>query len=122
MAIALSERFGLGFMAQYVYSTAGEIAIARRELDAAEAAFGRAFEGARAWDNQSQMANVRANQALVALARREPLLAHTLLAEARTLLSDGGDRFVRDQIAQAATEAAALQVSGPDSGSAPRHR
>jgi tetratricopeptide (TPR) repeat protein len=100
-AVALTERYALSFMWQYVSSTTGEIALARGELDSADAAFERAFDVARAWDNLVHMANVRVNQALVAQARNNWDRAHELLEEARTTFGDAVDPVVRDKIVRA---------------------
>jgi tetratricopeptide (TPR) repeat protein len=104
IAIDLTERYALGFLWQYVSSTAGEIALARGELDSADAAFERAFEVARAWDNRVHMANLRVNQALVAQARNNWGQARELLEAARTIFGDAIDPVVRDKIVRVSTE------------------
>jgi tetratricopeptide (TPR) repeat protein len=100
----LTEHYGLSFLWQFVHSTAGEIALAQGELDAADAALARAFEAARAWDNRVHMANVRANQALLARARDDPAQARALLDQARELFGAAADPFVRDKIARLSAE------------------
>ncbi|HEU5098451.1 MAG TPA: AAA family ATPase [Roseiflexaceae bacterium] len=107
-ATELAERYAVGFLLQYVYSTAGEIALAEGQLDQAEVAFARAFEAAHEADNRVHMANLRANQALVALERAEPDSAQALLAEARALFGDALDPFVRDKIAVVVEKLASL--------------
>jgi tetratricopeptide (TPR) repeat protein len=97
-AMDLTERYALSFLWQYVWSTAGEIALARGDLSSADAAFGRAFEVAQAWDNQVHMANVRINQALVAQARNETVQARALVEAARDLFGASADPFVGNKI------------------------
>ncbi len=94
----LTERYALSFLWQYVWSTAGEIALARGDLSSADAAFGRAFAVAQAWDNQVHMANVRINQALVAQARNETVQARALVEAARDLFGASADPFVGNKI------------------------
>jgi DNA-binding SARP family transcriptional activator len=101
VAAELTERYALSFLWQYVSSTTGEIALAQGELDAADAAFARAFEAARAWQNRVHMANVRANQALIAHARHDAARARALVEEAQGLFGAAADPFVRDRIARA---------------------
>jgi hypothetical protein len=96
----------LSFLWQFVHSTAGEIALAQGQLGAADTALARAFEAARAWGNRVHMANVRANQAQVALARDDGAQARVLLGEARELFGGSADPFVRAKIAQFSTELA----------------
>jgi tetratricopeptide (TPR) repeat protein len=99
-----TERSGLSFLWQFVHSTAGEIALAQGELDAADTALARAFEAARTWGNRSHMANVRANQAEVVRARHDQSQARALLDEARELFDAAADPFVRDKIARVGGE------------------
>jgi tetratricopeptide (TPR) repeat protein len=100
VAVELNERYALGFLSQYVWSTAGEIALARKELDSADAAFERAFGAARMWDNRVHMANVHVNQALVAQARNRLDRARELVEAARAMFGDAADPVVRDKIAR----------------------
>jgi DNA-binding SARP family transcriptional activator/predicted negative regulator of RcsB-dependent stress response len=104
VAVELAERYALGFLWQYVWSTAGEIALARKELDSAEAAFEHAFEVARAWGNRVHMANVHVNQALVAQARSRLDRAREHLEAARAVFGDVGDPVVRNKIARVSAE------------------
>jgi DNA-binding SARP family transcriptional activator len=97
-ALALTERYQLNLLAQYIYSTAGEIALAQHDLTRAEEVFERAFAAAQARDNRTQMANIRASQALVAQAQHNLAQARTLAAEARALFGDANDHFVRNRI------------------------
>jgi DNA-binding SARP family transcriptional activator len=99
-AVEVAERYALDFLWQYVWSTAGEIALSGGELDRAETAFERAFEAARTTDNRVHMANVRLNQALLAQARNETDRARELLEAARTVFGDASDPVVRDKIAR----------------------
>jgi tetratricopeptide (TPR) repeat protein len=100
----LTERYGLSFLRQFVHSTAGEIALAQGELDAATAALAQAFEAASAWDNRVQMANVRVSQAQVARSHGDRAQARALLNEAREQFGEAVDPFVRDKIAQLSAE------------------
>jgi DNA-binding SARP family transcriptional activator/tetratricopeptide (TPR) repeat protein len=97
-AIALAEQFALGFLWQYLHSTAGEIATAQGRFDAAESAFTSALEAARNWSNRVQIANIHVNQALVARARHDLAHARTLLAEAQSVFGAAVDPFVWDKI------------------------
>lgn len=97
-ALALSERFALGMARQYVYSTLGEIAFALGKLDDADAAYERALAGARAWNNDVQIANLRVNQALVARARNDLPRARALLDEAQAIFGAAVEPYVRDKI------------------------
>jgi tetratricopeptide (TPR) repeat protein len=105
-AVDLTERYALSFLWQYVHSTAGEIALAHGELEVADQAFMQAFEAAQVWGNRVHMANVRATQAQVALARDDGAEARALLAEARELFGTAIDPFVRDKIARIGAELA----------------
>jgi tetratricopeptide (TPR) repeat protein len=96
----LAERHGLSLVSQYLHSTEGEIALAAGELDAADAAFRRALDTARAWNNRVHIANILVNQALVARARGDLAQARTLVAEAGDLIGDAVDPVVRDRIAR----------------------
>ena len=99
-AITLTERYKLTLLDQFVYSTAGEIALARQELPRAEDAFARAFAAAQERDNRVQMANVRISQALVAQARHNPPQAQTLIEEATMFLGAATDQFVQNRLAR----------------------
>ena len=80
---------------------------AKREvLPSVERAFERAFEAAQAWNNHVHMANVRVNQAQVAQARSRWDHAHALVDEARTLLGESADPFVRNKVEQIRRELA----------------
>jgi tetratricopeptide (TPR) repeat protein len=98
-AITLTEQYKLTLLSQYVYSTAGEIALARQDLARAEEAFDQAYTAAQSRDNRIQMANVRASQALVAQARHKPAEAHALVEEAWSLFGETAtDYHVRQRL------------------------
>jgi DNA-binding SARP family transcriptional activator len=98
-AITLTEQYKLTLLSQYVYSTAGEIALARQDLARAEEAFDQAYTAAQSRDNRIQMANVRASQALVAQARHQPAEAHALVEEAWSLFGETAtDYHVRQRL------------------------
>ena len=111
-AVELTKLYALGFLWQYVWSTAGEIALARGEWDSAEAAFERAFEAARAWNNRVHMVNVRVNQALVAQARNKWNRARELLEAARAVFDDAVNPVVRGKIVRVSAELGAHASSG----------
>lgn len=67
--LALAEARGLHLSRQYLYSTHGEIALAENRLDEAADWFERGLAEAERYGNQTQAANYRANQALVARAK-----------------------------------------------------
>jgi len=77
-----AERHALGFLAQYLWSTAGELALAQGRLAEADDAFVRAYAAAAAVDNRVHQANVRLNQANAALARGAGSQARALVLEA----------------------------------------
>ena len=97
-AMEQTERYALSFVWQFVWSTAGEIALAREEIQRAEQAFDRAFEAARAWDNRVHMANVRSNQARLAQLQNNQGRARALVDEARDLFGASADPFVGNKI------------------------
>jgi DNA-binding SARP family transcriptional activator len=106
VALELTERYALSFLGQYVWSTSGEIALAREEFQSAEGAFEHAFEAAQAWNNYVHMANVRVNQARVAQARSRSSEARALVDEAQALLGESVDPFVRNKVEQIRMELA----------------
>ena len=83
---------------QYLYSTRGEVALAERELDAAESWFVRAIEEARVYDNETHAINVRAHLGRVALARGDSDGAEQLLTEALSAIPAGGALYLHTQI------------------------
>jgi hypothetical protein len=93
-----TERYAIGFMGQYVWSTAGELALAHGQLEEADAAFVRSYEAAQALGNQVHQANVRLNQADVALARGEHARAKVLVGEAEKLFGQASDPFLREKL------------------------
>jgi tetratricopeptide (TPR) repeat protein len=67
--LSLAEAHDLLIPRQYLYSTRGEIALAERRFDEAEAWFTRGLREAERQSNNLQVANIRANLGLVAQAR-----------------------------------------------------
>lgn len=96
-----AERYALGFLEQFLWSTAGELALARGALAEADAAFERAYAAAHTLGNPLQQANVRLNQADVALARGRREQARALVREARVLFGPASDRFIRAKLERA---------------------
>lgn len=105
-ALTLTERYKLTLLSQYIYSTAGEIALAHQDLTQAEVLFARAFAAAESRDNRVQMANVRVSQALVAQARHNRTQAQALIEEAGALFGAATDQFVQNRLARARAEIA----------------
>lgn len=104
-ALTLAERYNLNLLFQYVYSTAGEIALALDDLTGAEEAFERAFTNAESRDNRVQMANVRASQAILARARHKPTEATALTEEAWVLFGNTtSDHHVRQRLESISTD------------------
>ena len=103
-AMEQTERYALSFVWQFVWSTAGEIALAREEIQRAEQAFDRAFEAARAWDNRVHMANVRSNQARLAQLQNNQGRARALVDEAWVLFEGSADPYVRDKLARVSAD------------------
>lgn len=101
-AQARAERGALGFVRQYLWSTTGELALARGQLDAADAAFAQAYEAALALGNRAHQANVRLNQAEVALARGERARALELVVAAHERFGQAADQFLRGRLRRAA--------------------
>jgi DNA-binding SARP family transcriptional activator len=81
-ALALTESGVLRMPRQYTYSTRGEIALAERQWDEADAWFKRGMAEAERAGNRVQMANYRANQALAAQGRGDLDAALILLESA----------------------------------------
>ena len=86
--LALSAEKGLLRQQTYLFSTAGEIALAEGDLDAAEHAFNQGLDLAKRLSMGERVAGLTANLGLVALQRnQQPLAIHRLsfaLAEAET--------------------------------------
>jgi DNA-binding SARP family transcriptional activator/predicted ATPase len=104
--IAIAKDYALGFLWQYVQSTAGEIALAQGQFAEAAQAFEDAFTAAQAWDNHIHMANVRTNQAQLAIRQGDTAQARTLLAEARQHLGTAINPHIQGRIEQLAEQLA----------------
>ncbi len=93
------EQYALGALWQYLYSTAGELALAQGDLDAAVEHFNAAETAAQRWHNEAHIANVQINQAAVALARGAPADAQRWLTQAQLHLSGQAEPFVAAKLA-----------------------
>ena len=81
-ALQLADAFALHSPRQWLYSTRGELALAERQWDEAEAWFKRGLAEAEAHDNTRQAANYQANLGLAARGRGDLGAALGLLTSA----------------------------------------
>lgn len=86
--LALTESCGLRLPLQYLYSVQGEIALAERQWEAAEAWFQRGLAEAERNHNHVQAANYRANLGLAARGRGDYAAALALLEAARVAAAE----------------------------------
>lgn len=94
----LAETYSLMLPRQYLYSTRGEIALAQDQVDEAEGWFKQAITEAEKFDNAVHAANVRANLALVARARRHLDEALTLLLEVQQVVAAVTNPYLQTQV------------------------
>lgn len=96
--LAMAENYAFSVPRQYLYSTHGEIALAKGELDQAEQWFKQALDQAERHANQVQAANIQANLALVLRARGRLEEALRLLESVRAAVETLNAIHLRTQI------------------------
>jgi tetratricopeptide (TPR) repeat protein len=97
-AIALAQEKGMLSVYAYLYSTQGEIALAREDFTAAGNAFQRALAYAQRLNQPERIAGIIANLGLLALAQGKNEVAIQRLSSARTQADAISSRFLAAQI------------------------
>jgi len=111
-ALAHAQTYALWSVEYYLFSTKGEIALARREWAAAKAAFQQAITLAQKYDNHTFVANVQAHLGRVALAQGHVAEAEGQLERARRVLRATNAQHLLFQIELWLVEAALARGAG----------
>jgi uncharacterized protein HemY len=126
--LALAKERALGVTHQWLFSTRGELALAEREWETAEAWLKRGLAEAEHYHNTEMAATFRANLGLAARGRGDRVRAVALLNEARDLLVNSPEQIKVDLwlsetlLAQGETELARQALCRAETGLAAGER